>query len=350
MNASSDSGDGQIGDMSRSPGSGAAASSTWQQVTLPDASQHCVWLWCNPVQTPQSLVIKIPAQTFLAASTIGMMTMRRLLHAISVDPASVSLWYAFGMAHQSLQGQSPLLDQPIPSLDPASDLDVTVYIGPVHIPQIMPMTPLPMTPLPMTPLPMTPLPMTPLPMTPLPDAATTTSATNLAPPINPHRVFDRIDAEWNSCQQIRKQLVQIRKRMSSMLITLSSLNRDLSPDERLHSDRQDKNDWMEARRWLRDVGAKGSRYIKEFDIGESSQAGKREWFEQTYEQIIVPRQRSDGLPRLEREFETYRKQLQTLMSNMNIAYASAVQDGERRAQQVLTHIKSKVRSAKRSRP
>ncbi|MEO1998647.1 MAG: hypothetical protein ABGZ17_25660 [Planctomycetaceae bacterium] len=287
------------------------------------------------MQTPQSLVIKIPAQTFLAASTIGMMTMRRLLHAISVDPASVSLWYAFGMAHQSLQGQSPLLDQPIPSSDPPSDLDVTVYIGPVHIPQIMPMTPLPMTP---------------LPMTPLPDAATTTPATNLAPPINPHRVFDRIDAEWNSCQQIRKQLVQIRKRMSSMLITLSSLNRDLSPDERLHSDRQDKNDWMEARRWLRDVGAKGSRYIKEFDIGESSQAGKREWFEQTYEQIIVPRQRSDGLPRLEREFETYRKQLQTLMSNMNIAYASAVQDGERRAQQVLTHIKSKVRSAKQSRP
>ena len=135
-----------------------------------------------------------------------------------------------------------------------------------------------------------------------------------------------------------------------MLVKLNSLNRDLSPDERLHSDRQDKNDWMEARRWLRDVGAKVSRYIKEFDIGEASQAGKREWFEQTYEAIIAPRRISDDLPRLEREFEAHRKQLQTLMANMNNAYSSAVQDGERRAQQILTHIASKVRAAKRSRP
>jgi len=312
------------------PGPGSEAASGWQQVFLPDATQHCVWLWYDASHTPQNLVVKIPAATFLAVPTIGLITMRRLLYAVAVDPAVVSLWYAYGLAHQCLQGQSPLLDQPLPPPNPMTDLDITVYIGPTQIPQAPPMP-------------------APMPATHIPSGLATTGA-GLAANKDTAQIFDRIDAEWKSCQQMRHQLMQIRKRMSAMLIKLSSLNRDLSPDERLHSDRQDKNDWMEARRWLRDVAAKVSRYIKEFDIGEASQAGKREWFEHTYEQIVVPRRPSDRLPRLEREYETYRKQLQTLMANMNNAYSSAVQDGERRAQQVLTHIASKVRSAKRSRP
>jgi len=330
MNATSEPGDHRSEDSSGEPGPGAAAPSGWQQVFLPDATQHCVWLWYSPTHAPQNLVVRIPAATFLAGSTIGVMTMRRLLHAVAVDPAAVSLWYAYGLAHQSLHGQSPLLDQPLPPPNPVADLDITVSIGPAQMPQASPVP-------------------APMPLPHIPTAAATTGA-GLAPANDSAQIMDRIDADWKSCQQMRHQLTQIRKRMSAMLIKLSSLSRDLSPDERLHSDRQDKNDWVEARRWLRDVAAKVSRYIKEFDIGEASQAGKREWFEQTYEQIIVPRQHSDRLPRLEREFEAYRKQLQILMANMNNAYSSAIQDGERRAQQVLTQIASKVRSAKRSRP
>jgi hypothetical protein len=73
-------------------------------------------------------------------------------------------------------------------------------------------------------------------------------------------------------------------------------------------------------------------------------AGKRGSFENIYEQYIVPRRHFDGLIQAERDFEQYRKTMQTLLNNMNAAQTSAAQDGERRAQVVLSRISAKART------
>lgn len=134
-----------------------------------------------------------------------------------------------------------------------------------------------------------------------------------------------------------------------MINRLNALNRDLTPEENLHGDSKDRNDWQEARRWLRDLTHRVTKYLKEHDIGETSGVGKRQWFEQTYQQFIAPRQQFDGLQPAQREFETYRKKLQTLLINMTNACSSAANDGERRAKAVLSKIAVKTRAAKAKR-
>src|SRR5258708_7230112 len=51
-----------------------------------------------------------------------------------------------------------------------------------------------------------------------------------------------------------------------------------------------------------------------------------------YQQYVVPRRNFEGLVQAERDFDQYRKTMQTLLNNMNTAQTSAMQEGERRAQ------------------
>jgi hypothetical protein len=60
----------------------------------------------------------------------------------------------------------------------------------------------------------------------------------------------------------------------------------------------------------------------------------------------VPRQQFDGLGQAQRDYKTYRKMVTTLQGNMKNALLSATDNGERRAQQVLSRIAAKVRAAK----
>jgi hypothetical protein len=158
-----------------------------------------------------------------------------------------------------------------------------------------------------------------------------------------------IDSDWNLSLQLEKQLVLVRKQLSNMLTRLTTLDRDLSPDERAYGDRQAKNDWQEARRWLKDSVAKLQRYIKEHDTGDTSTAGKREAFVNAYQQLVVPRRPIENLVQLHRDFELHRKRLQILLTNMTTALGKAAQDGERRAQQVLDRIGWSVREARAKR-
>ena len=143
-------------------------------------------------------------------------------------------------------------------------------------------------------------------------------------------IFDMIDTDWNLSLLLEKHLVLLRKQLSNMLTRIQTIDRDLNPDERMYGDRQAKNDWQEARRWLKDSAAKLVRYIKEHDTGETSNAGKREWFVKTYQQLVVPRRPFKDLVQVQRNFESHRKRLQILQTNMTTALQFATSDGERR--------------------
>ena len=81
----------------------------------------------------------------------------------------------------------------------------------------------------------------------------------------------------------------------------------------------------------------------------TSNAGKRNAYELIHQQYVVPRRNFEGLVQAERDFEQYHKTMQALLYNMNTAQTSAIQEGERRAQQVLSRIAAKVRTLRSKR-
>jgi hypothetical protein len=160
------------------------------------------------------------------------------------------------------------------------------------------------------------------------------------------QTYTRIENDWNAVLQIEANLALLRKQAAATLARINTLNRDLSPDERQFGDRKDKSDWQVARRWLRDVASRLSRCIKDHDMGHTSAAGKRNQFDQTYQQFVAPRIPFDGMDRVQRDFEQYRKSMQTLLNNMQAANVQAGQDGERRAQEILNRLAAKVRASR----
>ena len=284
---------------------------TWEQIPFQDSPQSVLWAWFKPSHVPHGLVLVIPDETFQTLPYLDQLTMRKLLSVAGIDPRSVSMWSLYGVGYESLLATSPFLDQAIPAPVPGVDRNIVVCI---HPPVAVISPPMSMPP--------------------------------LAQP-SPHtELYERIGTDWNASLHLEKELDTLRKQLAGMSAKLNSLNRDLTPEESRQADRQDHDDWRDARRWLRDAVGKLSRFIKECDVGETVYVGKKKWFEQIYEQVVIPRQPMNDLDQVRHEFETHRKNLQTLVNNMRATLSSASQDGERRAQQVLARIAAKKNTAR----
>jgi hypothetical protein len=285
------------------------ASQSWEALPLDAASGGFVWAWFKPPNV-SGLLLGIPAEAYRDPRCCGVLTMRRLLYAAGVDHASVSAWQVHGLIYDSMRGASPLLDQPVPP--PAAGVDPTIV---VYVSE--------------------------------PQAAI---AAQFAPPVRVEemslgQVLEAIEADWRASLETEVQLKILRKRLADLFARIKSLNRDLNPEERVHASNEDKKDWQDARRGLRDAEARLTMMIKQYDIGDTSTAGQRTVFEQIYEQFIQPRRPFDTIQQAQRDFAIYRKMVATLQTSMNAAYAQSAGEGERRAQQVLKRITDKVRQA-----
>ncbi len=294
---------------------GRPPSTSWERVPIADSPENHIWVWFKPAHAPQGLIVRVPDETFRNYPRREQLTMRKLLQAAGVEPRCVSMWYLYGVPSEGQNGTALFLDQAIPQPATEAESDIVICITAQNVEVTQPAT--------------------------APAAA--------AEEEDRSQVFARIDADWKAILQMEKQATGLRKQLSGMLNRLDSLNRDLSPEEGSHATRQDKKDWRDARRWLRDAATQLSRYIKEHDVGETSAAGRRKWFEQTYRQFVVPRRQFDGMLQAQREYENYRKMVQVFLKNMNTAYSNAARDGERRARQVLNKIAARVRAARSKR-
>jgi hypothetical protein len=300
-------------------------SPSWERLPVADAPQQWVWAWFKPPHAPHGLVVRVPEEAFRDDPGRPAPTLRKVLHSAGIDPRSVSIWYLYGAPHDARQGANPLLDAVIPQPPPGADPTILVLINPLALPWSGPPPGTPAAPM-----------------------------FQAVPPSGGHQpsaaaILARIDAEWNSILEIETQLNPMRKQVQGTLSRINALNRDLSAEERVSSDNQDKSDWLDARRWLRDASARLSRFIKDYDVGHTSSAGRRNWFEATYQQHVAHRRPFEGMEQAERDYETYRKTLQTLLMNMHAANTAALQDAERRAQGVLSRIGAKVRAARAKR-
>jgi hypothetical protein len=283
------------------------ASTTWEQIPLPGSAAGFFWAWFKPPAAPECVVIRFPEEMFRVGAEAPATSARQVLQATGLDPDHVRGWLLYGVPFDP-GVFAAVLDQPIPPPPVGADPDLRVYVAAPHAQAVSEAMPAP-----------------------------------TAGPGDVAHIFDMIDTEWISTLQLEKQLVLLRKQLSGMLTRITTLDRDLSPEEGMYADRQAKNDWQEARRWLKDSAAKLTRYIKEHDTGETSNAGKREWFVSTYQQLVRPRRPVENMVQLHRDFELHRKRLQILQTNMTTALQFAGSDGERRAQMVLERIARSVR-------
>ncbi len=337
-----------------------APSQTWEQV---DCAPYFFWVWFKPTHVPIGLVIRIPDEAYQKYPIVAQWTLRRLMIAAGVDPASVGSWQLYGAGYAGMNGTNPYLDAPIPAPPPGADPSIVVVVHAVSPGAQAPMAPPFAPPMGVAPVPqpfappMLPggaFPSAPLGApaqvpqgVPMPPAIAQRAAGGGAVPVDANLVemFEFMSVDWLAANEIEKDLGRLRKQFIDLVGRLKNLNRDLTSDERRHADNQDNKDWMDARRGLRDGSLRLWRCIKELDMGDMSFAGRKQWLAQTYEQYVVPRIPFEGMQQAQREFEQQRKLVATMQSNMNSAYNIASTDGERRAQQILTRIQTKMREA-----
>jgi hypothetical protein len=160
--------------------------------------------------------------------------------------------------------------------------------------------------------------------------------------------MQQMSADWTSIIQMERQLATVRKTMDGLLTRINALNRDLTPEEVAGSDSMDKKDWQDARRWLRDSITSLNRYMREYDVGLTSNAGNRNRFEAIYNEYLQQNKTFPDLLNIRKEFELHRKLVHNLGIAMQNAVANATRDGESRARNLLTRISNKARSRRKN--
>jgi hypothetical protein len=271
-------------------------------------------------------VLQIPCEVHTANPDV--FTVRRLLGALGVDCKQTRMCFTGLDVFDSMQGMNPLLDRPLESAKAGVAPMVTVHMAP--------------------------------PMAfaaPRPamnggiaaPAPATASYCFQAGPVgdrNAEALYRSIESDWHAIQIMESKNLTLRKQLNAMLAKFMTLNRDLSPDERNHSDSQDHRDWQEARRWLRDGASVLSRIVRVHDIGVTSAAGQRNKFDDLIAQFVTPRRPHPQLSAIQHQFEVHRKTVQALNTEMLSSMHGHAHEGEMKAQMVLSRIRVKVQAAK----
>ncbi len=290
----------------------------WEPINVPPLSGCVLWGWIKPAQAPADLLIHVPVETY---RTYGAsLTLRGIVIAAGVDPSQVVTWTVQGMSYEAQGGTNRLLDQPLPFPGPQG-ISVRVAAGRSAA---VPITAAPPS------------------VAAMPTSGVPASGEALI-------TLEAIDAEWQTIITIERQLEAVRRKLGDIQGQLGSLNRDLSSDERLFSSAQDKKDWDDARRFLRDNLAQVGRYIRAHDIGVTSTAGHRKRFLEVYERFIEPKLAFPGMEAEQFAFEQHRKTSQTLLLQMQTTHAAAARDGVQRARMVMARIAAKVQMGRNKR-
>jgi len=293
-------------------------SASWEVIQIPTDPPRNFWVWFKPQHLPNAIVLQIPPD---AGPSVAAVSVKFVVQMLGVDPAFVPMCSLFGVSFEGQGGTASYFDQAITVVPAGSDPNIVIYVDPppMQAAQIY-----------------------------YPEASHNEPETEFTDD-QLDEIFDSMERDWKGSVQAERQLQSLQKQLLDLQVRLGTMNRDLGTDERLYSDRSDQDDWQEARRALRDAATRLARYIKEMDAGETSYAGKKRWFVDIRKTYVIPRTTFDGMEAARQEFEIYRSTMQNLVSRMQAAYHHARQEGEVRANQVLSRIASKVASTKNKR-
>lgn len=314
------------------PFSSRSPSTAWESAAVPGMPELQVAVWFRPATLPNGAAVAVTAELLSGCSDRSALTLRRITEAAGFSPAEIMGVSVYG--HQWVPGPAlpAILDLPVPDPPASEAAQILIASGHTAGGAVAPVQPYGSVPSAMpghTP------------------GGTTPGGTTPAFSGDTKQLQDRIDADWQTCLQTERQLSGLRQKLSTALGKLGSLDRELTPQERMAADREDTDAWQDARRFIRDASAKVHRFIKAHDVGVTSDAGRRTLIEQLHQRCMAGTLSPAEVSELYREMETYRRLLSQLQTNMNSAAASASQDGEGRARRVLQRINVKIQQQRR---
>lgn len=292
------------------------ASQNWEVVTLPTSPPLQLWAWFKPAQTPNAVMLQVPPAGNVPPTGF---TIRQTLHAVGVDPAAVSACQLFGFWFPGEGGHSAHFDQIVSGPAPGGDPGIVVYVDVAGNPAAVP---------------------------PRAGGAPDDGTGHQPLDDQSRELFRSFERDWKAARNSERQLTGLQKQLTDMQQRLSTMNRDLTGDEALYADRADLEDWRDARRFLRESSQRLGKCIKEFVAGETTYAGKREWFQQIYENYVTTQTPFSGMAEARSEFEYYRRTIQNLCDRMQAACHHAQHEGITKAQNVLSRIAVKVSAKK----
>lgn len=326
------------------------ASIQWEPLPVARFTGIMLWAWYRPGNLPSGVVVAIPAELMKLFPGGIPITLADILAATGVPWHQFQAVSLYGGDWQPAVLIAPFVNHPIPPVPPGGRAEISVAIleQQAMVPMFfgMPMSPVPMTntvqndsgPV--------------IHHSPQPGVLAVDMDLEFTDdseyeddgaPLSESLMFERIEAAWRTAIQIERQMTGLRQKLASMLAGLGKLDRELTPDERVASDREDRDEWNDARRWLRDLQSKCHKEIKAFDIGMTSGAGSRRHLEEIFQSVIEPRISSGRLEVHRGEFEKHRKDMVSLQRSMVTALQAASQNGTQRAQRILGKIAGKIR-------
>ena len=318
------------------PFSKRASSDAWETVSLLFAPQCFVEIQVKPSRFSVGLVLRIPDGTFQQLEKTTFLNLRRILESASINPAEVIQWEQFGETEPGMNGWNPAFEQVVLRSPDGSKTEVFITMAGCNtvIPASETTSELASEVSPMASLqPQSSPPKSNLPV-PSDDAKQAGNAGDTGACIR------GIDADWRAVLQMEKQLLGLRNKLVQTQTALNSLNRDLTGNESLNANSKDRKDWQQVRRWLRDSMTKISCGIRDHDIGATSGAERRDWFERMYSYVVTHRQPVENLASIQHDFMKFRKQVLVLSNSLNAIEATAQRDGIGRANRLLNKIRS----------
>ncbi|MCH2202925.1 MAG: hypothetical protein MK102_13210 [Fuerstiella sp.] len=283
-----------------------------------------LWAWYRPQSLPLGLIVSVPMDVQLAYSTGFPFSLADILLAAVIEPAMVHSVSILGSEWKPPTAFGPLLHHGIPAVIAGAKPEIAIQVMHQTMPPGGGGASMPVVDI-------------------QSDTETAEQSAAEVDSGSQKMMYERIEKSWQSSIQMERQCTGLRQKLASIMAALGKLDRDLAPDERLAADREDRDAWQEARRWMRDLMARCHREVKSFDIGMTSAAGKRNAIEQLYQQVIEPRAVCRELADIRREFETYRKDMVNLQKTMQSTLQASSQNGTQRAHRVLAVISKKIR-------
>lgn len=328
----------------------------WERVSvarIPGLELHA---WFRPAPLPYGLSIMLP-EGWVGNGQVLPISLQDALFAVGISQLEFQSAALYGQEWQPASILYPWLNHPLPGIPAGAKPEILICAVPVAspVPTVFPQQALFHPGFAQAPMNGSFQPLSSV-SAMASDGTDSVADTDLAPeyrdefddfdsgqPLSEPMMFARMEAAWKSSLQLERQMTGLRQKLSTMMVALGKLDRELTPDERLASDREDRDEWNDARRWLRDLQAKCHREVKAFDIGMTSGAGHRHRLEHLVQTIVEPKRNDGSLDSHRQEFEKYRKDLVSLQRAMTSAIQSGSMNGTQRAQRVLGKIAGKIR-------
>ena len=231
-----------------------APSTAWEPVALRLGSSPVVWAWFKPSHAPSSVVFQIPPEVWQEVNSATPVTIRQLV-AIAGIPA-LQGWTVAGQYYAWDERLAVFVDLPL--AEPPAGVDPYLILW-------CQMTATLQTSIRIE--------------SPPPMLASD-------PPLNEDSgaLFDSMDSLWRGIQQIETDVRRARSQLEQSMHRLNSLNRDLGPNEINAADSNDKKDWIDARRWLRDsagILSKSSKSMSVYSAEPGSDTDSKIFFSNT---------------------------------------------------------------------